>query len=175
MIPYSGASVYDDRRVYERGSPLTFIKNVRTPSLLVGGDRDAEVPLTQYGGKLPRAAMIEPADRSWGIDVAVEAVRQHWHGEPRPRWRLATFLEHLPRTVGRLDQYGPAAESFAQSCLRRCEPGAGRRERHRWSHGHDPPAAHTAISAVQARVRGKGIDVARATTEARRGPRALTL
>jgi dipeptidyl aminopeptidase/acylaminoacyl peptidase len=54
MIPYSGASVYDDPRVYERSSPLTFIKNVRTPSLLVGGDRDVEVPITQYGGKLPR-------------------------------------------------------------------------------------------------------------------------
>jgi dipeptidyl aminopeptidase/acylaminoacyl peptidase len=47
MIPYFGASVYDDPKVYERSSPLTFIKNVRTPTLLVGGDRDAEVPITQ--------------------------------------------------------------------------------------------------------------------------------
>jgi dipeptidyl aminopeptidase/acylaminoacyl peptidase len=47
MIPYFGASVYDDPKVYERSSPLTFIKNVHTPTLLVGGDRDAEVPITQ--------------------------------------------------------------------------------------------------------------------------------
>jgi dipeptidyl aminopeptidase/acylaminoacyl peptidase len=47
MLPYFGASVYDDAKVYERSSPLTFIKNVRTPTLLVGGDRDAEVPITQ--------------------------------------------------------------------------------------------------------------------------------
>jgi dipeptidyl aminopeptidase/acylaminoacyl peptidase len=47
MIPYFGASVYDDPKVYERSSPLTFIKNVRTPTLIVGGDRDAEVPITQ--------------------------------------------------------------------------------------------------------------------------------
>jgi dipeptidyl aminopeptidase/acylaminoacyl peptidase len=47
MIPYFGASVYEDPKVYERSSPLTFIKNVRTPTLLVGGDRDAEVPITQ--------------------------------------------------------------------------------------------------------------------------------
>jgi len=47
MIPYFGASVYDDPKVYERSSPMTFIKNVRTPTLLVGGDRDAEVPITQ--------------------------------------------------------------------------------------------------------------------------------
>ncbi len=47
MIPYFGASVYDDPKVYERSSPMTFIKNVRTPTLIVGGDRDAEVPITQ--------------------------------------------------------------------------------------------------------------------------------
>ncbi len=47
MIPYFGASVYDEPKVYERSSPLTFIKKVHTPTLLVGGDRDAEVPITQ--------------------------------------------------------------------------------------------------------------------------------
>jgi len=47
MIPYFGASVYDDPKVYERSSPMTFIKNVHTPTLIVGGDRDAEVPITQ--------------------------------------------------------------------------------------------------------------------------------
>jgi len=47
MIPYFGASVYDDPNVYERSSPITFIKHVRTPTLLVSGDRDAEVPISQ--------------------------------------------------------------------------------------------------------------------------------
>ena len=47
MIPYFGASVYDDPKVYERSSPMTFIKNVHTPTLLLAGDRDAEVPITQ--------------------------------------------------------------------------------------------------------------------------------
>jgi dipeptidyl aminopeptidase/acylaminoacyl peptidase len=47
MIPYFGASVYDDPKVYERSSPIAFIKNVHTPTLIVGGDRDAEVPITQ--------------------------------------------------------------------------------------------------------------------------------
>jgi dipeptidyl aminopeptidase/acylaminoacyl peptidase len=47
MIPYFGASVYDDPKVYERSSPMTFIKNVRAPTLLLGGDRDAEVPISQ--------------------------------------------------------------------------------------------------------------------------------
>jgi dipeptidyl aminopeptidase/acylaminoacyl peptidase len=47
MLPYFGASVYDDPQVYQRSSPMSFIKNVRTPTLLLGGDRDAEVPITQ--------------------------------------------------------------------------------------------------------------------------------
>jgi dipeptidyl aminopeptidase/acylaminoacyl peptidase len=47
MMPFFGASVYDDPKVYERSSPITFIKNVHTPTLVVGGDRDAEVPITQ--------------------------------------------------------------------------------------------------------------------------------
>jgi dipeptidyl aminopeptidase/acylaminoacyl peptidase len=47
MLPYFGSSVYDDPKVYERSSPMTFIKNVHTPTLIVGGDRDAEVPITQ--------------------------------------------------------------------------------------------------------------------------------
>ena len=47
MLPYFGASVYDDPKVYERSSPLTFIKRASAPTLLVGGDRDAEVPITQ--------------------------------------------------------------------------------------------------------------------------------
>ncbi|HEY8054081.1 MAG TPA: S9 family peptidase [Steroidobacteraceae bacterium] len=47
MIPYFGSSVYDDPKVYERSSPMTFIKHVAAPTLIVGGDRDAEVPITQ--------------------------------------------------------------------------------------------------------------------------------
>jgi dipeptidyl aminopeptidase/acylaminoacyl peptidase len=47
MLPYFGSSVYEDPKVYERSSPMTFIKHVTAPTLIVGGDRDAEVPITQ--------------------------------------------------------------------------------------------------------------------------------
>lgn len=47
MIPYFGASVYDDPAVYAKSSPITFIKNVKTPTLVVVGDRDGEVPAPQ--------------------------------------------------------------------------------------------------------------------------------
>ena len=47
MIPYFGASVYDDPAVYAKSSPITFIKNVKTPTLILVGDRDGECPAPQ--------------------------------------------------------------------------------------------------------------------------------
>jgi dipeptidyl aminopeptidase/acylaminoacyl peptidase len=47
MIPYFGASVYDDPAVYAKSSPITYIKNARTPTLMVVGERDAECPMPQ--------------------------------------------------------------------------------------------------------------------------------
>jgi dipeptidyl aminopeptidase/acylaminoacyl peptidase len=47
MIPYFGASVYDDPAVYAKSSPITFIKNVQTPTLILVGDRDSECPVPQ--------------------------------------------------------------------------------------------------------------------------------
>ena len=47
MIPYFGKSVYDDPHVYARSSPITFIKDAHTPTLILHGDRDDEVPITQ--------------------------------------------------------------------------------------------------------------------------------
>jgi dipeptidyl aminopeptidase/acylaminoacyl peptidase len=47
MIPFFGASVYDDPAVYEKSSPIKFIKNVKTPTLVVVGEHDAECPSAQ--------------------------------------------------------------------------------------------------------------------------------
>jgi dipeptidyl aminopeptidase/acylaminoacyl peptidase len=47
MLPFFGASVYDDPEVYARSSPITFIKKVKTPTLVLHGDRDSEVPTPQ--------------------------------------------------------------------------------------------------------------------------------
>jgi dipeptidyl aminopeptidase/acylaminoacyl peptidase len=47
MIPFFGASVYDDPAVYEKSSPIRFIKRVKTPTLVVVGEHDAECPAPQ--------------------------------------------------------------------------------------------------------------------------------
>ena len=47
MIPFFGASVYDDPTVYRKSSPIEFIKNVKTPTQVIAGERDAECPPPQ--------------------------------------------------------------------------------------------------------------------------------
>ncbi len=47
MIPYFGATVYDDPAIYARSSPINFVKRVQTPTLILVGERDIECPLPQ--------------------------------------------------------------------------------------------------------------------------------
>jgi dipeptidyl aminopeptidase/acylaminoacyl peptidase len=47
LIPFFGASVYDDPAVYAKSSPINFIKNVKTPTLVLVGEHDVECPAPQ--------------------------------------------------------------------------------------------------------------------------------
>ena len=47
MIPFFGASAYDDPAIYTKLSPLTTIKAARTPTLIYVGERDVECPPAQ--------------------------------------------------------------------------------------------------------------------------------
>jgi dipeptidyl aminopeptidase/acylaminoacyl peptidase len=47
MIPYFGATAYDDPFIYARSSPISYIKSVRTPTFVYVGERDIECPVAQ--------------------------------------------------------------------------------------------------------------------------------
>jgi dipeptidyl aminopeptidase/acylaminoacyl peptidase len=47
MPPYFGTTVYDDPGIYAKSSPITFIKNVKTPTLVLVGQYDGECPMPQ--------------------------------------------------------------------------------------------------------------------------------
>ena len=47
MLPYFGASVYEDPGVYAKSSPINYIKRVKTPTLIAVGERDGECPPPQ--------------------------------------------------------------------------------------------------------------------------------
>ena len=65
MLPFFGASVYDDPKVYAKSSPIEFIKKVKTPTLVLHGDRDSEVPDAAGLRVLARAEGARRARRSW--------------------------------------------------------------------------------------------------------------
>ena len=47
MIPYFGASAYDDPAIYRQLSPIESVKVARTPTLVYVGERDVECPPAQ--------------------------------------------------------------------------------------------------------------------------------
>jgi dipeptidyl aminopeptidase/acylaminoacyl peptidase len=47
MVPFFGKTVYDDPAVYAKSSAIEYIKQVKTPTLVVVGDRDGECPAPQ--------------------------------------------------------------------------------------------------------------------------------
>jgi len=47
MVPFFGATMYDDPAVYRAASPIEAIKSARTPTLIYVGERDVECPPAQ--------------------------------------------------------------------------------------------------------------------------------
>jgi dipeptidyl aminopeptidase/acylaminoacyl peptidase len=70
MIPFFGASVYDDPDVYARSSPINFIRQVHTPTFSYVGAADIECPPSQtleFGHALkvlghPASTVIYPGE-----------------------------------------------------------------------------------------------------------------
>ena len=102
MLPYFGATVYADPAVYARSSPMQFITRVKTPTLVLVGERDAECPA-------PQSYEFWHALRTLGVptELVVYADEGHKFRDP------AHVLDATQREVGWLDRYlgnpGPAA------------------------------------------------------------------
>ncbi len=47
LLPYFKASVYDDPEIYNRSSPINFVKHAKTPTLMFAGEVDWVCPSTQ--------------------------------------------------------------------------------------------------------------------------------
>jgi dipeptidyl aminopeptidase/acylaminoacyl peptidase len=96
MTPFFGASVYDDPAVYAKSSAMTFIKNVKTPTLVIVGDRDGECPA-------PQSFEFWHALRDLGVKTQLVVYPNEGHGFRNPehirdrmerevRW----FAENMP-------------------------------------------------------------------------------
>lgn len=47
LVPFFGATVEDDPWIYARSSAITFVAGAKTPTLMLHGERDSEVPAPQ--------------------------------------------------------------------------------------------------------------------------------
>ena len=56
MVPFFGATAYENKAVYDKSSPINFIDNAKTPTLVVVGERDARVPRAAVVRVLARPA-----------------------------------------------------------------------------------------------------------------------
>jgi dipeptidyl aminopeptidase/acylaminoacyl peptidase len=95
MVPYFGATMYDDPAVYRAASPIESIKHARTPTLLYVGERDVECPPAQslefwHGLRamgVPSTLMIYEGEG--------HALRQPEHARDLRARALAWFAKYL--------------------------------------------------------------------------------
>ena len=97
MIPYFGASVYDDPQVYAKSSAITFIKRAKTPMLIVVGDRDGECPM-------PQSYEMWHALRDLHVPTQLVVYPAEGHGFVNPEHRR----DVTERAVEWFDHYMPA-------------------------------------------------------------------
>jgi dipeptidyl aminopeptidase/acylaminoacyl peptidase len=99
MVPYFGASVYDDAAVYAKSSAINFIKNAKTPMLIVVGDRDGECPA-------PQSFEMWHALQTMHVPVKLVVYPDEGHGFSKP----ADRQDVLERALNWFTQYMPAAQ-----------------------------------------------------------------
>lgn len=88
MIPFFGASVYDDPAIYAKSSAINYIKQVKTPTLLVVGDRDGECPA-------PQSFEFWHALRAQNIDTELVVYPNEGHGFHDPAHRIDVLTRAL--------------------------------------------------------------------------------
>ena len=94
MIPFFGASIYDDPAVYAKSDPMHFVKNVKTPTLILVGDRDGEVPPEQ-------SVEWWHALKTAGVPVTLVVYPNEGHGLVVP----ANAYDYSLRTIAWFDQW----------------------------------------------------------------------
>ncbi|MHB1936971.1 MAG: alpha/beta hydrolase family protein [Acidobacteriaceae bacterium] len=99
MVPFFGASVYDDPAVYAKSSAINFIKNAKTPMLIVVGDRDGECPA-------PQSFEMWHALNTMHVPVKLVVYPNEGHGFSNP----TDERDVLERSAQWFDRYMPAKQ-----------------------------------------------------------------
>lgn len=99
MIPFFGASVYQDPKAYAKSSAINFIQNDKTPSLLVVGQYDGECPA-------PQSFEFWHGLRAMGVPTKLVVYPGEGHGFHKPKDRR-NVLKRALRWFGKYIGQGP--------------------------------------------------------------------
>jgi dipeptidyl aminopeptidase/acylaminoacyl peptidase len=94
MLPYFGASAYQDPAAYAQSSAIGFIRNVKTPTFEYVGERDLECPA-------PQTQEFWHALKSMNVPTAVMIYPGEGHGLRDPEH----IADALQRTLDWFDRY----------------------------------------------------------------------
>jgi dipeptidyl aminopeptidase/acylaminoacyl peptidase len=94
MLPYFGASAYEDPAIYARSSPINFIRHVHTPTFAYVGERDIECPA-------PQTQEFWHALKTLGVPTSIMIYPDEGHGL-RDAGHIADALN---RTLAWFDRY----------------------------------------------------------------------
>jgi dipeptidyl aminopeptidase/acylaminoacyl peptidase len=110
LLPYFGATVYDDPAVYARSSAINFTASIHTPTLLVVGDRDGECPA-------PQSFEFWHALKARGVPTQLVVYPNEGHGFSDPAHRrdvleraFAWFERSMPASPAGAEAAHPAAQ-----------------------------------------------------------------
>jgi dipeptidyl aminopeptidase/acylaminoacyl peptidase len=94
MIPFFGKSVYEDPEVYAKSSPITFVKKVKTPTLVIVGDSDGECPT-------PQSYEFWHALKTLGVETQLVVYEREGHRFVNPEH----IRDRIRRTVAWFDAH----------------------------------------------------------------------
>ncbi|MBN1224053.1 MAG: S9 family peptidase [Candidatus Aminicenantes bacterium] len=85
---YLGATPWEDEEVYRKTSPMTYINNAKTPTLIQHGEFDLRVPI-------PNAFKLYQGLQDKGVPVKFVIYKGFGHGITKPRENLAVLTHNF--------------------------------------------------------------------------------
>ncbi len=84
---YLKATPWDDPEIYRKTSPISYVKNARTPTLIQHGELDKRVPI-------PNAYELYQALQDKGVPVKLVVYKGFGHGINKPKQALAVMEQN---------------------------------------------------------------------------------
>lgn len=84
---YLGANPWEDAEIYQKTSPMTYIQNAKTPTLIQHGEFDRRVPI-------PNAFQLYQGLKDMGVPVKFIIYKGFGHGITKPKESLAALTHN---------------------------------------------------------------------------------